>query len=396
MNIGSILKKLTPTRATVAGIGKGYSDFSEREAKRGKTMATQQFVAAFQRAQTSGDPEDIRRVIEDPSHINADPIARQRAMMQYQNVQNRDATLDARLRDRELRSEENIRDTFLEADKLRGEGWDVDIENEVGDLTSADDRPSRRYSINAPKPAIRILGKGPDLQKMWDAKVDQAGLKTERQIAQLEYDEQRNTKIKKELDDIDFSVSNETRLIRTIARDPSALKHVRPETKERLLPALQQMGVTFEGKRQMPLAFVQKMADFNSAIMEANALKKTMDLYGGVGPAEGLWRFYPGTDAQKSLAAINLARQRIGKTLEGGVLRKEDEVKYKLILPTNFDMRNIADFKIENLIETLNRDKQATLDAWKLYGQPLNQAGEIDPGLETAMLERARRDGLIR
>ena len=49
-------------------------------------------------------------------------------------------------------------------------------------------------------------------------------------------------------------------------------------------------------------------------------------------------------------------RQRIGKALEGGVLRKEDEEKYKKILPTITDDRGTSDSKIRGLRGALERD----------------------------------------
>ena len=49
-------------------------------------------------------------------------------------------------------------------------------------------------------------------------------------------------------------------------------------------------------------------------------------------------------------------RQTVGKALEGGVLRKEDEEKYKKILATLADTPETAIYKIESLISALGRD----------------------------------------
>jgi hypothetical protein len=56
------------------------------------------------------------------------------------------------------------------------------------------------------------------------------------------------------------------------------------------------------------------------------------------------------TTAQNLQADISTARQIVGKALEGGVLRKEDEVKYAKILPTVGDTDQVAQYKIQQLI----------------------------------------------
>ena len=44
---------------------------------------------------------------------------------------------------------------------------------------------------------------------------------------------------------------------------------------------------------------------------------------------------------------VDTARQVVGKALEGGVLRKEDEDKYKKILPTMQDAPEVAASKLD-------------------------------------------------
>lgn len=53
---------------------------------------------------------------------------------------------------------------------------------------------------------------------------------------------------------------------------------------------------------------------------------------------------------------IDRVRQVIGKALEGGVLRKEDEEKYKKILPTMRDPQEVALYKLSELKRKLNED----------------------------------------
>lgn len=61
------------------------------------------------------------------------------------------------------------------------------------------------------------------------------------------------------------------------------------------------------------------------------------------------------TDAQSLRANIARVKQVIGKALEGGVLRKEDEVKYQKILPTLNDTDAVAQNKINAIAQDLQR-----------------------------------------
>jgi hypothetical protein len=69
------------------------------------------------------------------------------------------------------------------------------------------------------------------------------------------------------------------------------------------------------------------------------------------------------TDAQSLRANIARVKQVIGKALEGGVLRKEDEVKYQKILPTLNDTDAVAQAKIN----AISSDLQRKLGLYKQY-----------------------------
>jgi len=60
------------------------------------------------------------------------------------------------------------------------------------------------------------------------------------------------------------------------------------------------------------------------------------------------------TNAQNLQASIATAKQIIGKALEGGVLRAEDEKKYAKILPTLNDTDAIAQHKIQQLTDLIS------------------------------------------
>jgi len=70
-----------------------------------------------------------------------------------------------------------------------------------------------------------------------------------------------------------------------------------------------------------------------------------------------------GTSAKQKQALIDRVKQVIGKALEGGVLRKEDEVKYEKILPTIADPPAIVISKLKGLDAALLARRQTQLDA---------------------------------
>lgn len=74
------------------------------------------------------------------------------------------------------------------------------------------------------------------------------------------------------------------------------------------------------------------------------------------------------TGAQNLQADTARIKQVIGKALEGGVLRKEDEEKYAKILPTLNDSDEVAQHKID----TIAADLQRKLG---LYQQNLGSSG---------------------
>ena len=72
-----------------------------------------------------------------------------------------------------------------------------------------------------------------------------------------------------------------------------------------------------------------------------------------IGPIKGLAALNPWSKARKIQSDIDRIRQTVGKALEGGVLRKEDEEKYKKILATITDTPSTAQYKITQLISDI-------------------------------------------
>ena len=395
MNL-SILRKFMPTKASLAGAGEALVDFSEREEKRGKTMATQQFIAAFQRAQSSGDKGEIDRVLSDPSFLDADPVVRMRAMGGHQQQLRSDASRDLQARRLEAQADASANKVFSDAAEWGAKGYiaDVNLGEYRDDPTRTDELPEQvtftgegvstpigqlSYNALSKQPRITSIRPGPSIKMKREADAAYARARADEKT--------------REVDDLLARTDTDTRHLRAMARKGHTyLKLLRPETLERLAPSMIEMGISTDAPRRMPMGFVKQVAEYNSAMAELVALQQTLDKFGGTSIETGLWSWIPGTNAQMALSDINKARQRIGKTLEGGVLRKEDEEKYKKILPTVFDMKNVSEFKIESMMATLQRDKDILIATWKELGAGVEGDERMD---EDIILQRAENLGLI-
>ncbi|MFA5266259.1 MAG: hypothetical protein WC378_20740 [Opitutaceae bacterium] len=90
---------------------------------------------------------------------------------------------------------------------------------------------------------------------------------------------------------------------------------------------------------------------------------------------------------------IASTKQLVGKALEGGVLRKEDEAKYGKILPREYDTLPVARKKTQQLIDMLNNVYSAQRDSYKKAGFDVSQfpesvgGGEARPNVTQAEYE---------
>ncbi|HEX6038864.1 hypothetical protein, partial [Longimicrobium sp.] len=91
-----------------------------------------------------------------------------------------------------------------------------------------------------------------------------------------------------------------------------------------------------------------------------------------------------GSDAKQKQATIDRVKQVIGKALEEGVLRKEDEEKYKKILPTIGDPPDVAKAKMDGLWDAIQRRRQTQLDALSDAGYDTARFRERAPRERTA------------
>lgn len=88
-----------------------------------------------------------------------------------------------------------------------------------------------------------------------------------------------------------------------------------------------------------------------------------------MGPATGFGALMPYNAAQRDLKAeFDTMKQLFGKTLEGGVLRKEDEAKYAYILPNIYDLPGVALKKVDRLNKYFSDKMNNSITAYDRAG----------------------------
>jgi hypothetical protein len=150
-----------------------------------------------------------------------------------------------------------------------------------------------------------------------------------------------------------------------------------PDGKPVLVPRSQAIGKTpasnREIGRQVTSGDAGRLAELETAMDDVRVLSQTLtQTKGATGTAAKVGAMVPnaiteltgwGTGAKQRQATIDRVKQVIGKALEGGVLRKEDELKYEKILPTIADTEAVAQAKIAGLLAALEKRKGRELDS---------------------------------
>lgn len=178
-------------------------------------------------------------------------------------------------------------------------------------------------------------------------------------------------------------------LVKAVLADPTIYDTLTPTAKTRIAPALQQAGFSAFGK-PMTGGDLGKMAETQSAIKSLEDLRQTLkDNEQYIGPVAGFSALNPYSEARKAQAKIDLVKQRVGKALEGGVLRKEDEEKYKKILSTLNDTPELAISKVDGVIETLKNDLE-------IFKQTQRQGGRRVEGSSAKVPQSSASGGMVK
>jgi len=151
---------------------------------------------------------------------------------------------------------------------------------------------------------------------------------------------------------------------------------------------------TNDGK-QLPAGELFKLGETQTAIDLLPEVQKAFDNNKGVfGPVLGRARSLNPYDtrAQDAQSTIFLVKQIIGKGLEGGVLRKEDESKYANILPKLSDTPETVQKKIDLLNNTLTKRYQTMTKTFEKGGY--NPTGNGQASDVQQLLEILSQQGL--
>lgn len=154
----------------------------------------------------------------------------------------------------------------------------------------------------------------------------------------------------------------------------------------------QRPASTREQGRPVTSGDAGRLAELDTSLSDLDVLAKTLGTTGAaskVGASMPNWVTEAtgwGADAKSRQGTIDRVKQVIGKALEGGVLRKEDEIKYEKILPTIGDPPAVAKTKLEGLAVALKKRKQTTMDALADAGYDTSRFASRDnaaPGAPT-------------
>jgi len=134
--------------------------------------------------------------------------------------------------------------------------------------------------------------------------------------------------------------------------------------------------------RPMNDSTVIRLGELQAGIHGLDKLASDLGVEGGTGFVAGMKARIPrgisqmtgvGVAEQTRKSKIDLVRQTVGKALEGGVLRKEDEAKYAYILPTMDDDPQLAANKTRQVMERLQEDYGIYLDSLEDTGRDVSR-----------------------
>ena len=359
----------------LAGVGAAVSRQVERSRNQRQKRIDSELQSMLFDFQQEGDVEGIQELLRDKQWMDVSPNVKRGALNALQTATHRMDMLNRQTMNQFRAHEANVQ-------KLGAEGFDVETSSQFGgeEFVADDNVPEgytfdKRPEFDPTKDSVPFITKitpGPHIRKMREAQLRQAQ-------ATASVTEGRAQILTRQIEDLD---KREDRIGRAVMTMIKGGKIRDTDLHDEAQMRLAEMGISLE-KRRMPQAFIQRTAELKSAMKELRDLQSRMvAMRSSQGPWAGWAALIPGTQARILQAHIDRVRQRIGKALEGGVLRKEDEEKYKKILPTIYDTQNVSDAKVNGLMGALQRDLQTMTAAW----QQLGGSSIDDPELARAVI----------
>lgn len=142
--------------------------------------------------------------------------------------------------------------------------------------------------------------------------------------------------------------------------NPALLSQVTATKRKQIIDEVTRAGLdasVFTKAKPLSDSAIKEITQIESALSSLDDLEqKIQDNLQYIGPIKGLAALNPYSKAKQVQSDIDRVRQVVGKALEGGVLRKEDEEKYKKILSTITDTPENALYKLQQLRTALNNN----------------------------------------
>ena len=160
-----------------------------------------------------------------------------------------------------------------------------------------------------------------------------------------------------------------------IIDNPSLFDDLTPTVRGKVVSELQANGYETSnlGTKTLSDTAITQISQTQKALDDLANLKSIVSSNTDkLGPIKGLAALNPWSSSRKLQADVDRIRQTVGKALEGGVLRKEDEEKYKKILATLTDTPSTAIYKIDALISSIQRDIETYKSLQQSGGRSLN------------------------
>lgn len=176
-----------------------------------------------------------------------------------------------------------------------------------------------------------------------------------------------------------------------IINNPTLFDDLTSTERGKVIAQLQSNGYDTSnlGKKGLSDSAIQSVAQTQKALDDLAVLKsKIQGNEDKLGPITGLAALNPWSESRKIQADVDRVRQTVGKALEGGVLRKEDEDKYKKILSTLTDTPSTAYYKIDALIGSISRD----IENYKSLQQSSGKSLDVGKSLQKAGTETKVED----
>jgi hypothetical protein len=173
-------------------------------------------------------------------------------------------------------------------------------------------------------------------------------------------------------------------------------KLIEPRTKTKASTTTAGLQATKDEGAILSETAAERLGDFDASISQMGELLNGLNNPDAPQGPIAQWKKVNPYDwqAQGKQQLVAATKQLIGKALEGGVLRKEDEDKYAKILPTMGDTYESAKLKTEQLSAMLNNAYTAKRSAFKNAGYDVTKfsgsvkvgakpglPGNYDPGL---------------